>query len=107
MALSTALRILQLTLERDGSFGRAGTVTFSESELECLAVLQNMYKGSTVKQKNPFPINSLAWSAWIIGRIGGWKGYKKAGPAGPITIKRGLEKFNQFFTGWLIQKIYA
>ena len=107
MALSTALRILQLTLERDGSFGRAGTVTFSELELECLTGLQNMYEGSTVKQKNPFSVNSLAWAAWIIGRIGGWKGYKKAGPAGPITIKRGLEKFNQLFTGWLLQKMYA
>ena len=107
MALSASLRILQLTLERDGSSGRAGTVTFSESELECLAVLQPLYEGSTMKQKNPFSINSLAWAAWIIGRIGGWKGYKKAGPAGPITIKRGLEKFQQLFTGWLLQKILA
>jgi hypothetical protein len=107
MAVSTALRILQLTLERDGNFGRAGTLAFSERELECLRALQKMYEGSTAKQQNPFPVNSLAWAAWIIGRMGGWKGYRKAGPAGPVTIKRGLEKFNQLFTGWLLQKIYA
>jgi hypothetical protein len=107
MAVSTALRILQLTLERDGKFGRAGTIAFSERELECLRALQKMYEGSTVMQKNPFQVNSLAWAAWIIGRIGGWKGYRKAGPAGPITIKRGLDKFNQLFTGWLLQKMYA
>jgi len=107
MAVSTALRILQLTLERDDNFGRAGTIVFSEWELECLRAFQPMYEGSTVKQKNPFPVNSLAWAAWIIGRLGGWKGYRKAGPAGPVTIKRGLEKFNQLFTGWLLQKMYA
>lgn len=107
MAVSTALRILQLTLERDDQFGRAATIVFSERELECLRAFQTLYEGATVKQKNPFPVTSLAWAAWIIGRIGGWKGYRKAGPAGPVTIKRGLETFNQLFTGWLLQKMYA
>jgi hypothetical protein len=107
MAVSTALRILQLTLERDDNFGRAATIAFSERELECLRAFQPMYEGATTQQKNPFPVNSLAWAAWIIGRIGGWKGYRKAGPAGPVTIKRGLETFTQLFTGWLLQKMYA
>ena len=107
MALSTALRILQLTLERDGRSGRPGTVVFSGAELEFLRVLLNVYEGPSVQQKNPFPVNSLAWAAWIIGRIGGWKGYKKAAPAGPITMKRGLEIFNRLFTGWLFQKMSA
>lgn len=107
MALSTALRILQLTLERDGTSGRPGTVVFSGAELEFLHVLWHGYEGSSIQQKNPFPVNSLAWAGWIIGRIGGWKGYKKAAPAGPITIKRGLESFNQLFTGWLLQKMCA
>jgi len=70
-------------------------------------VLLNVYEGNSVPQKNPFQVNSLAWAAWIIARIGGWKGYQKADPAGPITIKRGLEMFDQFFTGWLLQKFCA
>ena len=107
MALTTALRILQLTLERDGSSGRPGTIVFSVPELACLQMLQAVYEGSTVQQKNPFSVNSLAWAAWIIGRIGGWKGYKKAAPAGPITMKRGLKIFHQLFTGWQLQKICA
>jgi hypothetical protein len=89
MALSPALRILQLTLERDGTSGRPGSVVFSVAELEFLHVLLNVYEGPGVQQHNPFPVDSLAWAAWIIGRIGGWKGYKKADPAGPLTIKRG------------------
>jgi hypothetical protein len=107
MALSTALRILQLTLERDGTSGRPGSVVFSGAELEFLHVLVNVYEGSSVQQHNPFPVDSLAWAAWIIGRIGGWKGYKKAAPAGPITMKRGLKIFNDLFTGWLLQKMCA
>lgn len=106
MAVSTALRILQLTLERDGASGRPATLVFSVTELECLRMLLNVYEGSSKQQQNPFPVNSLAWAAWIIGRIGGWKGsYKQADPAGPITIKRGVEIFNQVFTGWLLQKM--
>lgn len=106
MAMSTALRILQLTLERDGASGRPATIVFSGTELDCLRMVLNVYEGSSSQQQNPFPVNSLAWAAWIIGRIGGWKGsYKQADPAGPITIKRGLEIFNQLFTGWLLQKM--
>ncbi len=108
IAVSTALRILQLTMERDGTSGRPGTIVFSETELEFLRIVLNVYEGSSVQQQNPFPVDSLAWAAWIIGRIGGWKGsYKKAAPAGPITMKRGLEIFNQLFTGWLLQKMCA
>ena len=107
MALNAALRILQVTLERDGTSGRPGTIVFSVTELEFLHVLLNVYEGNSVQQNNPFPMNSLAWAAWIIARIGGWKGYQKAGPAGPITIKRGLEIFDQLFTGWLLQKFCA
>lgn len=104
MALSAALRILQVTLERDGNTGRPATVVFREAEVHFLHILLPAYEGPTIRQKNPFPVNSLAWAAWIIGRIGGWKGYQKADPAGPITMKRGVEIFYHMFTGWLLSK---
>ena len=46
---------------------------------------------------NPFRENSLPWAAWIIARLGGgWKGYVKAqGRPGYITMKRGLDVFNE------------
>lgn len=107
MSATAALRIMQLTLDRDGKAGKPGTLAFSETELDCLVMLGTQYEGKTLRQQNPYQIKSLAWTAWIIGRIGGWKGYQKAGPAGPITIKRGLEKFNHVFTGWLLQTMCA
>ena len=90
MALNAALTIMQLVGDRDGDAGKPGDLVFSSDELECLKEAGKEYEGKTEKTKNINDEYSLAWAAWIIGRMGGWKGYRKAGPAGPITMKRGL-----------------
>ena len=102
LALNAALKIMQLTQERDGKSGKPGSIVFNMEELAFLQVLLHVYEGKTEKQKNPHQEHSLAWAAWIIARIGGWKGYLKASPPGPITMKRGLEIFTQLFRGWLL-----
>ena len=33
-------------------------------------------EGKTEKQKNQLPRNQLSWAAWVIARLGGWKGYQ-------------------------------
>lgn len=100
MALAAALPILQLTLERDGAYGVPATTVFTESELAYQDELAPTLEGKTVKQQNPFAPRTLAWSAWIIGRLGGWKGYRSQSPPGYITMKRGLERFACMFAGW-------
>jgi hypothetical protein len=107
MALTAALRILQLVLEREGRNGKSGILVFGTDELACLKTVGESCQGKTSSQQNPFTDGSLAWAAWIIARLGGWKGYSKAGPAGPITMKRGLDQFNYLFQGWLLQKMCA
>ncbi len=104
MALNAALIIMQLVADRDGEIGESGNLVFSSKELECLEAIGAEYEGKTLPSKNPFEEYSLAWTAWIIGRMGGWKGYRKAGPAGPITIKRGLQRFSLLFKGWLLRQ---
>jgi hypothetical protein len=104
MALNAALIIMQLVGDRDGEAGQLGDLVFNEEELECLKEVEKKYEGKTELSKNPFDEYSLAWAAWIIGRMGGWKGYRKAGPAGPITMKRGLQQFSTLFKGWLLHK---
>jgi hypothetical protein len=104
MALNAALIIMQLVGDRDGEADQPGNLVFNEEELECLREVKKEYEGKTELSKNPFEENSLAWAAWIIGRMGGWKGYRKAGPAGPITIKRGLQQFSILFKGWYRSK---
>ena len=104
LALNAALIIMQLVGDRDGEAGESGELVFSKKELGCLKEVGKSYEGKTTKQKNPFEEGTLAWAAWIIGRLGGWKGYRRAGPAGPITMKRGLERFSILFRGWLLHE---
>jgi hypothetical protein len=104
MALNAALIIMQLVGDRDGEAGKSGDLVFTSAELECLEEIGKEYEGKTKLSKNLNEVYSLAWAAWIIGRMGGWKGYRKAGPAGPITMKRGMQKFSILFEGWKLRE---
>lgn len=75
--------------------------------MECLKQINKQLKGKTQKLSNPYQLQSMLWAKWIIARLGGWKGYKSQRHAGPITLKRGLDKFTQIFNGWcLALKLY-
>lgn len=100
VAIFAALPILQLTLERDGAYGIEGELVFSDEELAYQAELGPTLEGKTARQQNPYRPRTLAWSAWIIGRLGGWNGYRSQSPPGYITMKRGMERFSQRFLGW-------
>lgn len=101
MALSSIIRTMQLmqATEDEGA-----SVAFSEEEQLCLEMLNNQQEGKTEKLKNPFRKRSLLWSKWIVARLGGWKGYQSQRIPGPVTLKRGLDVFNQIFIGWLTAK---
>lgn len=100
MAFLTAFKVLQLVLARDQYDAQPIREVFNSEQQQCLAVLNQKYQGNTQKQQNPYPRNQLSWASWIIARIGGWKGYQTQRPAGPITMKRGLEKFYNYFEAW-------
>jgi len=100
MALQASLQIFQLVKERDGQYGENATLIFSAKEIAFIKVLSKTLEGKTEKLKNHFKENSLAWAAWSIARLGGWKGYKSESPPGPKTMKRGLFKFRALFEGW-------
>jgi hypothetical protein len=107
MAMQAALKILQLRQDRDGLCSISGSVVFSEEEIEFAeTVSQSRYEGKTQLQKNPHPQGTLARMSWIIARMGGWKGYQSTGKPGPITMKRGLDKFNIMYQGLVLSKIY-
>ena len=100
-----ALKVLQLKQERNGKFGVSAEPYFTTDEIIFSEELIKKYEGKTEKQKNQYPKNSLARMSWIIGRIGGWKGYKSESPPGTITLIRGLNIFNNMYIGWSIWKI--
>lgn len=102
LALLAAVQVMQLVQARDNHTLQKIHDTFSEPEIHCLQLLNKKLEGKTEKQKNPFPPNSLAFASWIIARLGGWKGYKKSRPPGPITLIKGLTKFYNILEGYLL-----
>ncbi|TCD17108.1 hypothetical protein EZ456_14060 [Pedobacter psychrodurus] len=60
-------------------------------------MVRQRVEGGTELQKNPYKKQTLAWATWLLARLAGWSGYKSHGPPGYITIKEGLDKFNQQF----------
>ena len=100
LALHASMKILQLTQAREKGESVNASITFSTQQVALMKVLVPRYEGTTTKLKNPFRQGTLAWTSWIIARLGGWKGYSSHSPPGPITIFRGLVKFDQLFEGW-------
>lgn len=106
MAMQAALRILQLRQDRDGLCSIGGYIVFSEQEMTFAeTIYQARYKGKTTLQRNPHPKGTLARMSWIIARMGGWKGYQSTTRPGPITFKRGLDKFYLMYQGHSLSKL--
>lgn len=105
MAFIAALRVNQLRLSRDDKTGIPATVVFTEEQLPLLEVLTKKLEGATVKQKNPHRKSTIAWAAWVIARLGGWKGYASESPPGNKTMYAGWIDFNRLFEGWSLAQI--
>ena len=99
LALSVAVRTLQLVEGRDNP-DLPASLTFSEEQQQCLALLTPSLQGRTQKQQNPYPPNSLPWAIWVIARLGGWSGYLSQRPPGMPTLVHGLRRFDSIFLGW-------
>lgn len=107
IATLTAARTLQLVNARDGQTQQLASDAFDDDELVVLGALQDKFQGKTAKQKNPHPVNSMAWAAWTIARLGGWTGYPSEAKPGPITMLHGLQRFDGMVQGWKLAKMWA
>ncbi|GHV30699.1 hypothetical protein AGMMS4952_18100 [Spirochaetia bacterium] len=104
LAFYAAMILLQLRQARHGTTGQKPSLVFSEEQETCLEDILPRFEGKTEKLKNPYPKDNLAWSAWIIARLGGWKGYSSQRPPGVITLHDGWLRFHHLFEGWVIAK---
>lgn len=105
ITLRAAVQTMQLTLARDGNkVDRLADDVFTKEEITVLTAIQPRLEGKTQKQKNPHPLKTLPWAAWIIARMGGWKGYASEKPPGPITMFRGQIEFASICRGWFLAK---
>ena len=100
--MKSALTIMGLKLALQEKNEVSAKHTFSTGQLECLEYLNNQYQGRTLKQQNRYKPHSLAWTAWIIARLGGWKGYESQRQAGFITMKVGIDRFEDVYKGFAL-----
>lgn len=91
---------MQLVQERDGAHGLAAAVVFTDAEIETIEALNPTLERKTARQQNPHRTGSLARACWVIARLGSWHCY--GAPPGPITFRRGMERFYAIHQGRLL-----
>jgi len=95
LVMEAAIKIQQLKAARHGETNLKVIDVFNDHEIICLKMLNKKLQGNTKKQSNPYPESHLAWAAWVVARLGGWKDpYDKRRPPGARTFARGLEKLD-------------
>ena len=96
-ALVAAITVFQLVRERDGIAGRPLDDVLETTDRPVLEAVNATLEGKTRRQKNPHPLGSLAYAAWVFARLGGWTGYY--GKPGPIVMLKGFTTFQSIKRG--------
>jgi hypothetical protein len=96
-AAIAAVTVMQLVKARDGTTAQSLADAFEPADQPILEAISVQLEGKTARQKNPHPKGSLAFAAWVIGRLGGWTGYY--GKPGPQVMRRGLDDFQRIKFG--------
>lgn len=65
---------------------------FSASQSNCLNLTHSI-QCISLKKRNPFAYQSLAWASWVIATLGGWRGSKTT--PGVDCIHAGLNKLEK------------
>jgi len=102
MTFKAATAVMQLVSARDLEEAPPIEHVFDEHQQKVLNKVNERLEGKTDKLKNPFSFDKLSYAAWVIARLGGWKGYKSQKPPGPMTMKRGLDKFYAMYEAYLL-----
>lgn len=95
-----AVTIMQLVQARDGKTAQPLAHAFETTDQPLIEALSTQLEGKTQRQKNPHPQGSLAFVAWVVGRLGGWTGYY--GKPGPFVMAIGLSKLAAAKQGWML-----
>lgn len=100
MQMSVMLKILQMNIAySQPEQGQPIEEVFSYQQIEALKLMNTKLQGNTYKQQNHNNPKYTKWAAWVVGRLGGWKGYDSLGPPGVIVLKRGLDRLSYIIEG--------
>lgn len=105
MQMTALLKILQMNIAyADPEEGQPIEEVFDKEEIEVLEMMNIKLQGKSIKLQNHHNPKRTKWATWIIGRIGGWKGYNSQGPPGVIALKRGLDRLSYIIEGTKLTK---
>jgi hypothetical protein len=96
-AAVAAVTVMQLVKSRDGATDQRLDDGFEPADQPILEAISARLEGKTARQRNPHPKGSLAFAAWVMGRLGGWTGYY--GKPGPQVMRRGLDDYRRIKFG--------
>lgn len=103
--MTALLKILQMNIaysQPEG--GQPIEEVFDAEQIEVLHLMNKKLQGRTIKLQNHHDPKRTKWAAWVIGRLGGWKGYDSQGPPGVIVLKRGLDRLSYLIEGTKLVK---
>ncbi len=107
LAMMATLRILQMMLAyEDDAEKQDIDEVFTPEEIQCLHMASTQMEGGSALLKNTATPNKLRWAAWVIARLGGWKGYASQRKPGPIVLQKGLTQFYAMFKGWQLYQTF-
>ena len=105
LQLSALLKILQMNIAYSHPEGdQPIEEVFDDEQIEVLQKLNKKLKGNSQRLQNNNNPKTTKWAAWIIARLGGWKGYDSQGLPGVIVLKRGLERLEFIIEGIRLEK---
>lgn len=105
MQMTALLKILQMNIAyADPEGGQPVEEVFTPQEIDVLHSMNNKLQGKTRKQQNLNDPKNTKWACWVVGRLGGWKGYDSQGPPGVIVLKRGLDRLGYIIEGMELAK---
>jgi hypothetical protein len=105
MQMTALLKILQMNIAySQPEEGQPIDEVFDAEQIEVLQLMNKKLQGGTIKLQNHNNPKRTKWAAWVIGRIGGWKGYDSQGPPGVIVLKRGLDRLSYIIEGIKLAK---
>lgn len=105
LQMTALLKILQMNIAySQPEEGQPIEEVFDAEQIQVLKLMNKKLQGKTDKLRNHNDPKKTKWAAWIIGRIGGWKGYDSQGPPGVIVLLRGLDRLNYLIEGIKLAK---
>src|ERR1039458_1636990 len=105
IAAKAGVITIQLLQARDGRGHQPARLAFNANAVATLAALNRNLEAQSKRLRNPHPPDSLAWAAWIIGRLGGWDGDPSSQPPGAIPLQNGIEYFHAVAAGWSLRDV--